>query len=237
MENNIVKKDQNQVLAKQEITPMAMLQIAMEQGADIDKMQQLMDLQERWESNQARKAYVEAMAKFREDCPIIEKSKKGHNSKYAGLAETIQQIKFHLSDHGLSHSWKTDQISNETKVTCTVTHILGHTESTSLAAPAETSGSKNNIQAIGSTISYLERYTLFAILGLASSDMDTDGAIPQSIEYVSDVQAQEIINLIDEVKADEAKFLKHMQIPSVEHLRATEYPRAKKLLEMKRGKK
>jgi len=190
MKNNLVQKDQNQIVAKQEVTPMAMLQIAMEQGADIDKLQKLMDLQERWEANQARKAYVEAMALFREDCPIIEKTKKGHNSKYAGLAETIEQIKWTLSDHRLTHSWNTEQVNNETKVTCTVTHVGGHSESTSLAAPAETSGSKNSIQAIGSTVSYLERYTLFAILGLASSDMDQDGAIPQSIEYVSEIQAR-----------------------------------------------
>lgn len=33
------------------ITPMHMLQVAMEKGADLDRLQQLMGLQERWEAN------------------------------------------------------------------------------------------------------------------------------------------------------------------------------------------
>jgi len=233
---NLVKNENSTVLAKQEVTPMAMLQTAMEQGADLDKMQKLMDLQERWEAGQAKKSYISAMTKFREDCPDISKTRKGHNCKYAGLAETIQQIKMTLSDHGLSHSWKTEQIDKETKVICTVTHIDGHAESTSLSAAAETSGSKNSIQAIGSTISYLERYTLFAILGLASSDMDTDGNIQNPIKYISDEQAANIQALADEVNANMPNFFKYLQVKSIETIRDTEYSRAIKLLEMKRGK-
>lgn len=171
--NEIAKKDTQE--ASTMVTPMQMVQIAVERGADIDQLTKLMDLQERWEKSEAQKAYVTAMSQFREKCPIIEKSREGHNCKYAGLAETIEQIKELLSEFNFSHSWKTEQIEGETKVTCFLTHAMGHSESTSLTAPADTSGSKNNIQGIGSTISYLERYTLFAILGLASKDMDDDG--------------------------------------------------------------
>ena len=42
-------------------------------------------------------------------------------------------------------------------------------------APLDTSGGKNNIQAMGSAVSYLERYTLLAITGLSTKEMDDDG--------------------------------------------------------------
>jgi hypothetical protein len=44
-----------------------------------------------------------------------------------------------------------------------------------MEAAADISGSKNQIQAIGSAVTYLERYTLFASYGLASKDQDDDG--------------------------------------------------------------
>jgi hypothetical protein len=62
------------------------------------------------------------------------------------------------------------------KVTCKLTHKQGHSEEVTLEAPLDTSGGKNNIQAMGSSVSYLERYTLLAITGLATKEQDDDGA-------------------------------------------------------------
>ena len=52
---------------------------------------------------------------------------------------------------------------------------MGHSEAVSIAGPLDDSGQKNGIQQIGSTITYLERYTLMAIMGLAAHDQDDDG--------------------------------------------------------------
>ena len=178
------------------VTPSSMLQLAVEQGADIDKLEKLMALQERWESNAAKKAYVSAMSNFRRECPPIAKTRTGHNTKYAGLAETLDQIKNLLADCGLSHSWQTQQNDALVSVTCTVTHEGGHSESTSLSAAPDTSGSKNSIQAVGSTVSYLERYTLFAILGLASQDMDTDGNPETPQDAIDALQGAETLEAL-----------------------------------------
>lgn len=40
--------------------------LAMERGADLDKLQQLMELQQRWEASEARKAFVAAL-----DAPVV----------------------------------------------------------------------------------------------------------------------------------------------------------------------
>lgn len=226
--SELVKKEQSNVIA----TPAVLLEMAVQQNADIDKLSKLMELQERWEANEARKAYTIAMARFREDCPAIDKTREAHNSKYAGLAETIKQIRNAMSDNGLSHSWVTKQDGEAISVTCCITHVMGHSECTSMTAPPDKTGSKNTIQAIGSTVTYLERYTLFAILGLASQDEDTDGNLP--IDYISPEQAANIRALIEEVKANEINFLKWLKADSIEHIQASAYDVCVKQLEAKR---
>lgn len=214
------------------ITPMDLIQTANQQGADLDKMQQLMDLQERWEKSEAKKAYVVAMSKFRASVPTIERTKKAHNSNYAGLAETIEEISDSMVDCGLSHSWKTDQDEKSISVTCCVTHVLGHQECTTLREFPDTSGSKNSIQAVGSTVSYLQRYTLFSILGLASKEMDNDGN-----DRVSFEQAEELETLADEAGVDKAKFLTYFQCGSFNHIPAKQYKNALAAIKKKKESK
>ncbi len=172
--NAIVEREEQAVTAAPD--PTRLLEIAVTSGAGADQLKELMYLQERWEDREAKKAYVRAMARFRGDCPSIEKTRKGHNTKYAGLADILEIINPIMEECGLSHGWTTRPLEDgRTEVTCTVTHVDGHSERTSLAARDETSGSKNDIQAMGSTVSYLERYTLTAILGIATKDQDDDG--------------------------------------------------------------
>jgi hypothetical protein len=165
----------DEIAVRASVTPMDLIDRAQQSNASIEQMQQLFELQLRYEANEARKAFNGAMSDFRENAPTIARKRTGHNIKYAGLSESIEAIQPLLSEFGLSHQWKTRQEGNGITVECTITHRMGHSESTSLTAAPDTSGSKNTIQAIGSTVSYLERYTLYAILGLSSREMDDDG--------------------------------------------------------------
>ena len=106
-------------------------------------------------------------------------------------------------------------------MSCCVTHILGHTECTTLSELPDESGSKNSIQAIGSTVSYLQRYTLFSILGLASKEMDNDGNNRVTFE-----QAEELEKKADEAGVDKPKFLVYFQAGSFNHIPAKQYKNA-----------
>lgn len=221
-----------EVATKQEtapatITPMEMLQIAVERNADIDKLTSLMELKERWEATEARKAYVAAMSAFQENCPTIDKTLMAHNSKYAGLAETLEQIRPLMSEHRLSHSWKTEQNERTTSVTCTITHIGGHSESTTMTAPADKSGSKNDIQAIGSTVKYLQRYTLFSILGLASKENDDDGKAAGLGPTITPDQVKVIESNLESTGMKKERFLKAFAINAVTDLPASRFEEAK----------
>lgn len=167
-------------------TPSDLLRMAVEQGADLDRLERLMALQERWEANESRKAYTVAFGAFKAEAVRIIRNRtvtdgplKGKS--YAELHSVVDSITPALSAHGLSASWRlTKDDKDWLEVTCTLSHVGGHSESVSMGGPPDTGGAKNLIQARASTVSYLERYTLKAITGTAEGGDDTDGNTPKT---------------------------------------------------------
>jgi len=219
-------------------TPAMLLDIAVKQGADLDKLEKLMGLQERWEANQSRKAYHEAMTAFKSNPPEIEKDKKVSYGQthynHASLWNVADKINSELSKYGLSASWTTKQDEKTVTVTCRISHILGHYEETSLTAPPDTSGAKNSIQALGSTITYLQRYTILALTGLATGDMDNDGQ--GEVSYISDKEKSTIVDMINSKSVDQDKFLKYMNCESIESIPAVDFNKAMAALRSAKGK-
>lgn len=167
-------------LTAADATPAALIAYAMRGNVDIEKLQQLFELQKAYEANEARKAYVAAMVAFKKNPPEIFKTAhvKFGTTEYmhATLGEVASITAAALAEHGISHRWDTEQADQgRIKVTCILTHQLGHSERTELSSGADKSGGKNDIQAIASTVSYMQRYTLLAAAGLATKDMDDDG--------------------------------------------------------------
>lgn len=233
-------------LAHTPITPMDLISKALASDASIEKMEQLFNLQLRWEENEAKKAYHQAVADFKAEAVDIVKNKrvsyktdKGVTEyNHAELGQVVNTVTPLLSKFGLSHHWEYSQTDNKIKVTCFMTHNMGHGNSTSLEAGADTSGGKNAIQAIGSTTSYLERYTFLAMTGLASRDQDNDGkaaTVAPDIEYITESQVMDLLALIAEVKANETQFLTFFKIPNVASLPAEKFKKAVAMLEAKRG--
>ena len=160
--------------------PLANAIAAIQAGMSVEQMQGLMGLQERFEANEARKAYVAAMAEFKRTPPTIFKDKEvsfgSTHYAHATLGNVTGVIVDALASHGISHRWDTKQADGKITVICTLTHCLGHSESTQLEAEPDASGQKNKIQQIASAISYLQRYTLLAASGMAVQDQfDNDG--------------------------------------------------------------
>lgn len=175
METEIVKTEQ--------LNPTQLLALAVDKDLDIDKLSRLMDLQKSWEADKARKSFFEAMTRFQSEVPDLRKSKavsfKEVKYNYAPLSDITRQIKDTCKDCGLSYRWEIQDTKEEIKVTCLITHVDGHTERTTMTASPDDSGSKNKIQARGSAIEYLKRYSLIGALGLSTSDSDIDGAQPE----------------------------------------------------------
>lgn len=150
----------------------------------VEALEKLMGLQERWEANQARKLFFEAFTSFQSESPDLRKTKSvsfGENKAsyaYAPLADIARQVGPVLKKFALSYRWEIQDDEKVIKVTCLVSHIDGHTEKTTMQASPDTTGSKNAIQARGSAIEYMKRYTLVGALGLTTADSDIDGRLP-----------------------------------------------------------
>jgi hypothetical protein len=228
------------------VTPMTLIERAQAANASIDQMQQLFDLQLRWEENEARKAYNRAFASFKAESVQIIKNitvtdgpLKG--KKYADLFAAVNAITPALSKHGLSHTWRLTRDEEKwLEVTCTIRHELGYSESVSMGGPPDTGGAKNAIQARASSKSYLERYTLLGITGLASCDQDNDGAgsgkKEPTVELITENQVMDILGLIKEVKADEAALCTYFKVADVANIPAEKFGKVVAMLEAKRGK-
>lgn len=189
-------------------SPLAMASefIKNDSNVDIDKLAKLLEVQERWEANEAKKAYVAAMTDFKLDPPKIirdrhvkyQTSKGSTDYRHASLENVTAVISAALSKHGLTASWITGQADNSVTVTCRITHVFGHFEETSLTSAPDTSGSKNPIQAIGSAVTYLQRYTLLALTGLATEGQDDDGQgadkLPKQPEMTLNDEQEEYID-------------------------------------------
>lgn len=163
-------------------TPSDLVRMAVEQGADLERLERLMALQERWEAGEAKKKFAVAFAAFKAEAVKIIKNKlitdgPLKNKKHAELADVVNAATPALSRHGLATAWRLTKDDRDwIEVTCTLSHEAGHSESVSMGGPPDAGPGRNAIQARGSSKTYLERYTLTAILGLAAQDADDDGA-------------------------------------------------------------
>ena len=210
------KKDEKSITIKTDrpATPLDIVNHAMQSGREIslDQIEKLYELQERHEKNEARKAFNKAMADFKADPPDLVKAckvdfttNKGRtNYNYANIGDIAPIINKALSNHGLIATWETTQ-ENGISVTCIIKHNAGHSEKTTLTAPSDQTGNKNAIQAIGSTVSYLQRYTLLSITGLAVREDDDGQAACENT--ITEKQHSEIVDMMNAKNIVEADFL------------------------------
>lgn len=173
-------------------SPVSMMLAMQRQGATLADIREMMAIQREWEAAEARKAYNAAFAAFKAEAVHIIKNRRVTDGplkgkSYAELHSVVDAVTPALSRHGLSASWKLTRDEKDwLEVTCTLAHAQGHSESVSMGGPPDTGGAKNAIQARASSISYLERYTLKAICGVAEGGDDDDGSGGASGEPTSD---------------------------------------------------
>lgn len=183
--SEIIEAPQNAVAAPvaPADSPIAMAIAAMQSGMSPEQISAMMDLQDRYNATQAKKAHDAAFAAFKAEGVKIIKGRtvtdgplKGKS--YAELHDIVNAVTEALSRHGLSTWWRlTKDDKDWLEVTCYLRHVGGHEESVSMGGPPDAGGAKNAIQARASAKTYLERYTLKAILGLSEESDDTDGNV------------------------------------------------------------
>lgn len=217
-------KTNTQIVEAADVNPMTLLSKLDLNNVNTDAMEKLMDLQERWEANNAKRAYAEAVAAFQAEMPPISKKREGRSYVYAAFDDIMKVAAPILQKHGLSVSFPQESTEEETRITCRVMHVGGHSEdtpyTTQKSKPLQTRDGRNIInleQAGGSSNSYAKRYCFCNALNIVVTDEDDDAISARyeeptpalqpanQVEFDRELATQKIAQQIEEAGLDDSQ--------------------------------
>lgn len=237
-----------------------MRELATDPHAEASKVQAFLEMRDRQEDRAARLEFDAQMADLQPALPTIKKTgeiiirEKGtdkiiqrtKHAKWEVIHKVITPI---LHQYGFALRHHVGQSADgRVTITAILSHRAGHRDETTITLPYDTTGSKNNVQAIGSSISYGKRYTAAAILNLNFEGEDDDGmagggtaAIDiASNGVISEAQAHEISLWMTETKSKTDLFLSMLseigkvKIAKVSDIPASLYETAMAKLKLKK---
>lgn len=222
---------------------------ARDPSVDIDKMERLISMQERVQDRQAVIAFNSALADVQPKLPVIHerggiKDRSGNvQSTYALWEDVNEAIRPLLAEHGFALRFRVERGNDQISVTGILSHREGHSEETTLSLPTDASGSKNAVQAVGSSTSYGKRYTAFALLNITSTGEDDDGRKAVEEHPISVKQYDELQRLITATQSDTGRFIEYLvgakrlkPDQTIEDLPSQHFDFAKDCLMLKAGK-
>lgn len=223
----------------------ALFQQALDKGAEgAGAMETLYKLYAAEREHAARIGFARALAAFQAECPPVPRSSTAEITtragtkfayKYADFEEIVRVIGPHLQRHGLSYAFDSSCERETLTCVCRLTHVDGHVERSTFSLPTTTQSAMSAQQAVGAALTFAKRQALIAVLGLALSDPDHDGAADPTT--ITEAQASDLWALVQELKLDPAKVLAYANAPDFASIRAADYPRVLKGVQSKRGKK
>ncbi len=215
---------------------------AQDPNVDVEKMHGLLDVQERMMNKQAEIIFNNALGDLQAELPRIKKDstimhKTNIIAKYAKYETIDAVIRPLLQEHGFSLRYNTRESSGKVVVTGTLAHRDGHSITDEIPLSIDSSGAKNNVQGVGSTIAYGKRYLVGMLLNLVFEGEDDDGNGASFLPITAD-QAKELKDKIEElnnkgIEIDIKKFLEYVGAESVDQIATTEYEKAKIALQRK----
>lgn len=184
MENEVLTQESSEIQSIQESMPVSPWAGVISKidinNTDIATIEKFITLQREEEDRQADRAFKSSMSRLQSLIPEISKTGKAKFQTGKGVVEynfdnlndICNALRPFLMETGLSFAFKQAQEGGLITVKCTVSHCMGHSESNQMTSAPDSSGTKNAIQAIASTNTYLQRYTLKAAFGISSVDDD-----------------------------------------------------------------
>ena len=210
---DIVEKSQQ----NNEINALTLIDKAIEKDIDVDKFAKLVDIVKMLENEKAKRDFYEALSNFQGEVPPIKKLSRADMGygrpkyNYAEFGEIVTTIQEPLKKHGLSYHFEIgnestiikgekgeDVIVEFVSVTCTVAHKSGYEKTTTMIVQKDAGAGKNNVQAVGSTITYLKRYTLLALLGIGTADPDDDAQATINVDKKQKIEGKD--KIIEQIK-------------------------------------
>lgn len=172
----------------------------------LDMQKEIMAEQQRRDFNTAFTALQRELPTIRQDGRIVVREKTAggqrdgrvqQSTPYATFNNIMKVVKPILARHGFSLWFATDPTPDGARLLVKgfLDHDNGGQRLSTFPLPAETSGSKNNVQGWGSSLSYGKRYCTIALLNIVSEapeDRDTDGNASPNLKRASDGEYVEV---------------------------------------------
>lgn len=210
---------------------------------DLDRVERLLTMHQKLVERQAEREFTQAMARFKANPPTIVKDRRARiphkdgggvtEYSYASLGAICEAAIRGLAAVDISHRWDVKRENARIIVTCVLTHAAGHSVGVTMDAAPDDSGRKNAIQQSASAVTYLQKYTLLAVTGLATEE-DDDGRGAGDGETLDETQVADLRALMQEVGSTELSFLKYMQVAALEEIPKASYSACVAALESKR---
>src|SRR5690606_26498677 len=200
MSNELAERRESAVVVQAEsATILQVIQrAAADPQCDIEKMERLMQMHERFQSRQAEQQYAEALAAMQQELPsIAERGDAANRYTYALWEDINEALKPILAKHGFALSFRIPRNDKGVEVEGVLSHRAGHSERTSILLPADTSGNKNAVQAVASSVSYGKRYTAGALLNFTTHGEDDDAFTATAPALITEAQAKQLKSLLE----------------------------------------
>lgn len=202
----------NQVAAQNSSDNMAsmFIKLASNPDVDVDKLEKLMELYERDEARKAQVAFNSDFAAMQSEITTVSKASrvdytgaKGRTVyNFASLEDIVDAVRPVLQRFGFAVSFKVNT-SNGVNVQCSLMHKEGHSIETAMQLQADKSGGKNDVQALGSSISYAKRYTLSSLLNIATrDDDDAQAAMQKDARFITAGQSKTLEAKFDQLPTE-----------------------------------
>lgn len=234
--------------------------VMLDKDLDFARVKEAMELLERIQARAAKMAFIEALARAQPKLPVIDQNGQIiiHNkedrqknvrnprveqrTKYAMWADIAEAITPVIAAEGLTLSFTNDGgAGGMISVTCLLRHIRGHEERTTLVLPHDSSGSKNPVQAIGSSLQYGKRYTAGLLLNFVSRagpERDDDGkSSDERAQVIGEDKARELERALEACGADMNLFKEHFAIDDLAELPTPRLDEAVSMIARKTAKK
>jgi hypothetical protein len=230
----IMDKEQELTKSESANSPAAMIKMAVEGRADLDKLEKLLTLQEKWEANEARKLFASSFALAQSNIELVLKTKLNPHtrSNYAPLEGIIKMSAPAYTKEGFSVIFYEGETTAPEciRICADVLHTAGHKETYHYDVPLDGVGIKGvanmtKIHAKSSSTSYGRRYLMCMIWNIPTGDNDGQ-TTTGPIEYISKEQLTQIKDLAVELNVDCAKFLKYMRITKLEEMPKSDFKKA-----------
>lgn len=205
----------------------ALMRMALDKGGDaVNQLEKLVGMYERFADRKARKDFINALAKFQQECPAIEKNRGGKvdaqsgakfGYSWADFDQIVDHIRPYLAANGLSFTFDGELSADGKQHTtvCTLRHIGGALEVARMSFPVTSSAGMSEQQKVASASSYGKRYALCSVLGLSVSEPEAPSAkAEREAPAVTEEEVTSLKQAMQELKVTDSGMLTYLQLDS-----------------------